>query len=278
MIERLKIMGNKARQYRPSHVRLLDTLSRNECARPDCDKALVARDGVSIVSKICHIKAASPEGSRYDASMTDDERRHGDNLILLCDECHIIIDNKANEHRYTVELLREWKSNHEQETKLRLQSKRSYLSSAIEALSAMEFDPDHQAIAPPRNAINIDDKIRQNKVVRNLPLIQEHKIYYSKIAALYEELEAQGSFKKDNLLRNIRRIYLQVKGQYISDANSPGQVSDHADDIFEDVEERLLAACEKSAGLWDEDISFGISIIMVDAFMRCKILEEPVTV
>ena len=89
-------MGEKARQYKPSTVRRLDTLSRNECAAPDCDRKLIARDGETIVSKICHIEAASENGPRFNPEMDDDDRRHFNNLILLCDECHNIIDNIEN--------------------------------------------------------------------------------------------------------------------------------------------------------------------------------------
>jgi hypothetical protein len=89
--------SNKSRQYKRSTVRRLDTLSGNECAYPNCSRKLIAEDGISIISKICHIAAASKEGPRFDKDMTDDERRGFDNLILLCDEHHVMIDNKANE-------------------------------------------------------------------------------------------------------------------------------------------------------------------------------------
>lgn len=52
---------NKAREIKRSTLRRLDTLSGNECAHPDCLKKLIAEDGVSIISKICHIAAASKE-------------------------------------------------------------------------------------------------------------------------------------------------------------------------------------------------------------------------
>lgn len=48
----------------------------------------------------------------------------------------------------------------------------------------------------------------------------------------------------------------------------------HADDIIDDVEEELLSKCDMNL-IEEDDISFGISVIMVDGFMRCKILEEP---
>ena len=97
-------MTEKARQYKPSTVRRLDILSGNECSAPDCSNKLIARDGQTIVSKICHIEATSINGPRFNPDMTDDERRHFDNLILLCDECHSIIDNPENESDYPVEL------------------------------------------------------------------------------------------------------------------------------------------------------------------------------
>ena len=44
--------------------------------------------------------------------MNNDERRSFDNLILLCDEHHQIIDNKINEKKYTKSLIHEWKKKH----------------------------------------------------------------------------------------------------------------------------------------------------------------------
>ena len=42
------------------------------------------------------------------------------------------------------------------------------------------------------------------------------------------------------------------------------------DDIFE-----ILYLKMKDSQFWEEDIILGLRLIMVDAFMRCKILEEP---
>lgn len=55
---------DKSRQYKPSTVRRLDTLSGNECAHPNCSKKLIAEDGISIISKICHIAAASKKRTK----------------------------------------------------------------------------------------------------------------------------------------------------------------------------------------------------------------------
>jgi hypothetical protein len=267
---------NKARQYKPSTIRRLDTLSGNECSSPDCDKPLIARDDKSIISKICHIEAASSDGPRYNPSMTDDERRDFSNLILLCDECHTIIDNKENENEYPVSLLKDWKDIHQSKIIQNLQTKQSLLKMAIDAIADYDLDDSFDNLTESRSPFNIDHKIQYNMVVRNRPLINEYKVYYNKLSTLYDELETQGSFKKDKLLNNIRRIYLKVKGKYVDKAeNEIEAVRDNADNIIEDIEDILNCFDGVDQGQFLEDISFGISVVMVDAFMRCKILEEP---
>ena len=52
-------------------------------------------------------------------------------------------------------------------------------------------------------------------------------------------------------------------------------IRQNVDNIIEDIEHQLLEMIEKDEKHDEEDINFGISVIMVDAFMRCKILEEP---
>lgn len=83
--------------------------SGNKCAFPDCDNILVHEDG-GIICQVCHIEAASPQGERYNPQQTDEERRHLDNLILLCPQHHIITNDESI---YTVEVMRKMKCDHE---------------------------------------------------------------------------------------------------------------------------------------------------------------------
>lgn len=268
-----------AREYKRSTLRRLDTLCGNQCTAPDCDRKLIARDGETIVSKICHIEGAAPNGPRYNIGMDDDQRRHFDNLILLCDECHSIVDNPENEARYPVPLLREWKKQHESKRTYSYFSERpSLLSTVITAISDIELDVETETLPTSLEAFEIETKINYNDIKRNRALIDEYKVFYTKVNSLYQILEEQGSFKKENLLRNIRKMYVQIKGEYVgNDANPMQIVKDNADSIFEDMQEELLLKAEEKATDCSEDISFGVTVIMVDAFMRCKILEEPTT-
>lgn len=271
---------SRARDYANQTVKRLHALSGNECAALGCTNRLTASDGKTIISKISHIEGASPKGPRYNADMTDDQRKHFSNLILLCDGCHSMIDIKENESEYTVTLLREWKKQHESTRTLSYFSERpSLLSTVITAISDIELDVETETLPTSLEAFEIETKINYNDIKRNRALIDEYKVFYTKVNSLYQILEEQGSFKKENLLRNIRKMYVQIKGEYVgNDANPMQIVKDNADSIFEDVQEELLLRAEEKATDCSEDISFGVTVIMVDAFMRCKILEEPTTV
>lgn len=269
-------MGDKAREYKRSTLRRLDTLSGNQCASPTCENSLVAIDGITLISQICHIEAASEKGPRFNPDMDDDDRRHYNNLVLLCSECHNIIDNKENEARFPVALLKEWKITHEAKQLDKLKNNISFLKNAISAIADANFDDYEDNTSSDSTVFKIESKITYNNIVRNRYLIDEYKVYYTKIASIYSELEIQGSFKKDNLLRNIRKIYLKTKGKYVLDSKDVIEATRmNADNIIEEIEDQLLASCEAYSGIPREDVSFGISVVMVDAFMRCKILEVP---
>lgn len=268
-------MSEKARQYKPSTVRRLDTLSGNQCCEPNCKKPLVAEDGISIVSKICHIEAASANGPRYNPNMTDDDRRHYDNLILLCDEHHAIIDNKENESKFPKSLLVSWKREHEGKMIYKLR-KSSVLKEAVYSIADIELGGEI-ASGEDMSSFDISNKISYNNLRRNRYTVNEYKVFYPKINSIYDELESAGSFRKEKLLRNIKSIYLKAKGKYIEpDDDELQKLRDHADDIFEEVEDILYnSLVNDNDSILVEDLAFGISVIMVDAFMRCKILERP---
>jgi hypothetical protein len=104
------------RDYKPSEIKRLFALSRNQCSEPHCTNPIIAEDGLTVIGKICHIEAANKKGPRFNDGMNNDQRRSYDNLILLCDEHHQIIDNKQNESKFRKELLLEWKNKHISET------------------------------------------------------------------------------------------------------------------------------------------------------------------
>jgi hypothetical protein len=270
---------DKARQYKPSTVRRLDTNSGNECAEPNCKKKLIAEDGQTIISKICHIEAASEGGPRWNKDSNDDERRGFQNLILLCDEHHSIIDNKSNESNFSVSLLKNWKSNHEAKI-LKLISGTNILSKfpssfniVISEIGKSIFDEINNIEA--EKAPSTEDKILYNNIIRFKPIIEEYSVYQGKLNKIYQEIEREGSTKKEYVLQNIKTIYLKEKGNY----KNIEDIRLNADKIIENIENEIWSFIENSTNtitdLPFDAIQISLYVILVDAFMRCNILEEP---
>lgn len=91
----------------------LYSVSRNKCAFPKCTTPLVDAPSGKVTGRICHIKASSSGGPRYDATQTAEERHGFDNLVLMCPVHHDVID--ADEEAYSVERLRKIKNENEQQ-------------------------------------------------------------------------------------------------------------------------------------------------------------------
>lgn len=96
----------------PETLRELYLLSGNKCAMSDCSNILIDGNGV-VVGHICHIRAAMPDGARFDANMTNEQRRHVSNLVMLCGGHHKQIDSKQYEQQHTVQRVTKIKTDHE---------------------------------------------------------------------------------------------------------------------------------------------------------------------
>ncbi len=73
----------------------------------------------ALIGETCHIVAKSPGGPRGNSRLSKDDRDRYPNLILLCANHHILIDQ--NPHDWPIELLHQVKADHEHwvETNLR---------------------------------------------------------------------------------------------------------------------------------------------------------------
>lgn len=91
-------------------IKRLFALSGNICAFPGCQLPIVENSG-TVTGEICHIKAKSKGGPRYDKDQSEKDRHDFDNLILLCRRHHTLIDDQSE--IYTPEVLNEIKSIHE---------------------------------------------------------------------------------------------------------------------------------------------------------------------
>ncbi|MCK9236166.1 MAG: ABC-three component system protein [Weeksellaceae bacterium] len=267
----------KARVITELTIKKLYSMSGNHCAFPDCTQTFFNVGNKTNVSNICHIEAAEQGGQRYNPNSDDEYRRSFDNLILLCPNHHKVTDDVQ---KYTVTVLKDMKKQHEAKF---LQSvigqdvitkNPSALNIIISELGSRIFDS--QSTTEPMSAPDPENKIQYNNVVRFRPIIEEYKVYQGRLNKIYEEIEKQGSTRKEFVLHNIKSAYLIEKGKYNNDIE---QIKANADNIIESVQTKLWQIIEnssnKSFDLPIEAIEISLYVILVDAFMRCSILEEP---
>ena len=92
-------------------VKRLFSLSGNRCAFPKCPLPNVDADSGKVTGRVSHIKAARPNGPRYDREQPDEERHGFLNLLILCPIHHDVVDSDVES--YTVERLIQIKADHE---------------------------------------------------------------------------------------------------------------------------------------------------------------------
>jgi hypothetical protein len=266
-------MGRK--EPTPLTKQRLYALSGNQCAFPCCTVTFVNTENETNVSNICHIEAAEERGERYNPNSNDEERRSFENLILLCPNHHKETDNVE---KYTVSVLRKMKQEHEDKIR-NLVSEKNILATRPSALNEMiniigKYVVEITQSTEPENPPNTDNKILYNNVIRYKPTIQIYSAYQGKLTKIYEEIEKQGSNRKNIVLLNINTLYLKEKGKY----QDISAIRKNADNIIDDIKKELWNIINNSSNeinLDYEIIEICLLVILVDAFMRCNILEEP---
>ena len=274
--------NNQSRNYSIPTIKRLYTFSGNRCAFPGCDVKFLNWEDDTNFSNICHIEDANPnthKADRFNQNMLDKERADYRNLILLCPNHHIETNDP---NKYTVESLKIMKREHEKKIDALHSGKNliakypSVLSTLINQIGSTLLKNEFEDFG--KKAPDTEEKILYNNVITYKPIIEEFSIYQGKLNGIYDEIEKQGSSKKSFLLQNIKTLYLKEKGKYVNIE----AIRDNADLIFENIENEIWKILESSSNLSPslpiEAIRMGILIVMVDAFMRCKILEEPVRI
>lgn len=118
-------------------VRRLFAMSGNICAFPDCQSPIFEPSG-TVTGEICHIRAQSPGGPRYEPRQADDERHSYENLILLCRRHHKIVDTQPE--IYSPDVLEEIKILQEKRFgRVEIESDSNFAKFLINGLSSVEI-------------------------------------------------------------------------------------------------------------------------------------------
>lgn len=93
-------------------MRELYLYSGNRCAYDPCEATLLLDSGTWDCN-VAHIYGVKEDAARGDHTLSDEELRDVSNLMLTCQKHHKEIDNKALEGKYTVDVVRAMKAEHE---------------------------------------------------------------------------------------------------------------------------------------------------------------------
>ncbi|WP_298472455.1 ABC-three component system protein [uncultured Maribacter sp.] len=140
----------------------------------------------------------------------------------------------------------------------------SNLATIINILSLEKWDDTH--IDDNSNSFEIERKIQFNELDDAKEVIEEFCIYYKKVDEKYTEFDLLGANKSNSVLNSIKKEYRKLKK------------TDNKDDIFfntiENIKNKVLISNNLNNIPIDE-IELCIDILVVDAFIRCKIFENP---
>ena len=110
----------KNRNSDPSKLTIMQLVANSggRCQFSGCNKKLFI-EGITMKklnnTNIAHIIASAPNGPRGDEKFSEKLSNKLENLMLMCQEHHKLIDERPNE--YTVEILKEMKNSQEEEVK-----------------------------------------------------------------------------------------------------------------------------------------------------------------
>lgn len=140
----------------------------------------------------------------------------------------------------------------------------SNLASVINILSKEKWDDANKSDSV--NSFEIERKITYNDLLNSKGFITEYCQFYGKVDQKYSEFDAMGVNKSNSVLATIKREYLKLKGTAT------------ADQVFLFVIERMKNKVLESINFDEipiDELELCVDILVVDAFIRCKIFENP---
>ncbi len=140
----------------------------------------------------------------------------------------------------------------------------SNLAAVINILSKEDWDKKEPVAEV--NSFEIDRKISYNNLNAAKVIIDDYSVHYGRVDKIYTEFDSQGSNKSSSVLSTIRQEYAKSKINLTDD-----QLFFY---VISKVEEKILNSSNYTAIPFDE-LELCINILVVDAFIRCKIFENP---
>lgn len=142
----------------------------------------------------------------------------------------------------------------------------SNLTKVIQIIAGIDWAKERKKQTKPLD-FEIDGKISFNSLNSSIRLIEEYKVYYSRLDKIYSEFDKEGKNKSLSVLNGLQSEYIRLREEYAQDK------------LFTKIIDNVAAKIRESSNytdMPDEELMMCIEILVVDAFVRCKIFETPV--
>lgn len=140
----------------------------------------------------------------------------------------------------------------------------SNLAAIINILSKADWDKSDSTSEI--NSFEIDRKISHNKLSAAKVIIDDYFVHYGRVDKIYSEYDSLGSNKSKFVLSTIRLEYAKAKSNLNDDQLFF--------EVIAKVQEKVLNSSNYTSIPFDE-LELCVNILVVDAFTRCKIFENP---
>ncbi|MGK5024842.1 ABC-three component system protein [Janthinobacterium sp. RB2R34] len=138
------------------------------------------------------------------------------------------------------------------------------LAAVINILSREDMLDGYAAAVP--IAFDVDKKLIVNNLNSAALIVEEYKIHHHRVTRLYEEFNRAGKNKSNSVLNTLMMIYAKNTSNY------------SGDELFFKVVDLAIEKIQSSANYAQiplDELEQYVSVLAVDAFIRCKIFKNP---
>lgn len=142
----------------------------------------------------------------------------------------------------------------------------SNLAMVINILSKEDWDI--QDSLDSINSFEIERKISFNNLDIVKDIIDDYKIHYNRVDKIYSVFDLMGNNKSSSVLGTIKKEYIKARKT----------IHEDDDDLFILVLDKIQEKTVQSANYKQipiDELELCINILVVDAFIRCKIFKNP---
>ena len=123
------------------------------------------------------------------------------------------------------------------------------------------------AVNPDTKSFDLEPKIDFNSLKKWRDIISEYTVFSLLVDKIYRAYDEQGENKSFAVLSSLHDLYLNLASELTGDALF--------DKLLESVYDIVNKDYEYNESLTREELQVNIKIVLVDAFVKCKIFKKP---